>query len=98
MLADRDCFGDLDRRSTPAAVPRPAAEAQARPSRIQSVLQQAPWRCSARPYRWGGTSPDSGFDCSGLVGYVFRTALGIELPRVSRDMAKTGEAGQRPRR
>ena len=44
------------------------------------------------PYRWGGTSPDSGFDCSGLVGYVFRTALGIELPRVSREMATKADA------
>ena len=43
------------------------------------------------PYRWGGNSPDGGFDCSGLVGYVFRTALGIELPRVSTDMAHNGE-------
>ena len=43
------------------------------------------------PYRWGGTSPDSGFDCSGFVGYVFSSTLGIQLPRISRDMATTGE-------
>lgn len=43
------------------------------------------------PYRWGGTSPDSGFDCSGFVGYVFSSTLGIQLPRISRDMATTGQ-------
>ena len=54
--------------------------------KVQAVLQRA-LALMGTPYRWGGTSPDSGFDCSGLVGYVFRTALGIELPRVSREMA-----------
>ncbi|HEY9111061.1 MAG TPA: C40 family peptidase [Rhodanobacteraceae bacterium] len=39
------------------------------------------------PYRWGGNTPETGFDCSGLVGYVFRTAAGIVLPRTSRAMA-----------
>lgn len=58
--------------------------------RIRSLLDKA-LTLLGTPYRWGGNDPDKGFDCSGLVGYVFRTALGIELPRVSRDMARTGE-------
>lgn len=55
-------------------------------SKVQSLLRRA-MTLMGTPYRWGGSTPDSGFDCSGLVGYVFRTALGIELPRVSREMA-----------
>ena len=38
------------------------------------------------PYRWGGNTPDSGFDCSGLIGYVYRDAAGIALPRSTREM------------
>ena len=43
-----------------------------------------------RPYRWGGSSPREGFDCSGLVQHVYREALGIELPRTSRQMGQRG--------
>ncbi|AOE84358.1 C40 family peptidase [Pseudomonas sp. TCU-HL1] len=38
------------------------------------------------PYRWGGNTPDSGFDCSGLIGYVYRDAVGISLPRSTREL------------
>ncbi|UMG92962.1 C40 family peptidase [Nocardioides sp. TF02-7] len=41
------------------------------------------------PYVWGGTSIETGVDCSGLVQSVYR-ALGYDLPRVSADQARAG--------
>ncbi len=41
------------------------------------------------PYRWGGTDPATGLDCSGLVQRVFAD-LGIEVPRVVADQAGAG--------
>lgn len=43
------------------------------------------------PYKWGGTSPTSGFDCSGLVQTVFAD-LGVSLPRTSQEQATAGVA------
>jgi cell wall-associated NlpC family hydrolase len=43
------------------------------------------------PYRYGGTSPRTGFDCSGFVQYVYGIQ-GVDLPRTSRQMAGTGIA------
>lgn len=42
-------------------------------------------------YRLGGTSPEHGLDCSGLVRYVFRQANGTELPRTSSEISQVGE-------
>lgn len=35
------------------------------------------------PYRWGGDNPKSGFDCSGLMTYVHKNALGKKIPRTT---------------
>lgn len=42
-------------------------------------------------YRYGGSSPESGFDCSGLVGYVSRQVLGLNLPRRAEEISQVGE-------
>jgi cell wall-associated NlpC family hydrolase len=41
------------------------------------------------PYRWGGTT-DGGFDCSGLIQRVFRTATGVVLPKHTGDQRRAG--------
>ena len=41
------------------------------------------------PYQWGGTSPENGFDCSGLTMAVYNL-VGLNLPRSSRDQFAAG--------
>jgi hypothetical protein len=43
------------------------------------------------PYKFGGTSPKTGFDCSGFVGWVYGQN-GVKLPRSSPEMISQGEA------
>jgi len=41
-------------------------------------------------YRWGGSDPETGFDCSGLVAYAAEQSLGLKLPRSTADIALVG--------
>lgn len=56
------------------------------PASANAVLMRA-ISLVGTPYRYGGNSPEGGFDCSGLVNYVYRDMLALNLPRTSRDLA-----------
>lgn len=57
------------------------------PASVNNVLMRA-LGLVGTPYRYGGNTPDSGFDCSGLVAYVYRDMLELRLPRTSRELAQ----------
>ena len=78
--------------------PRPETSA---PVHAQAVAIHA-MGLVGTPYRYGGNTPDSGFDCSGLIGYVFLQVANLRAPRtvkeisqwgnpVSRDLVRSGD-------
>jgi cell wall-associated NlpC family hydrolase len=56
------------------------------PAAANAVLMRA-LGLVGTPYRYGGNTPEGGFDCSGLVNYVYREMLDLRLPRTSRALA-----------
>jgi cell wall-associated NlpC family hydrolase len=44
------------------------------------------------PYRYGGNTPKSGFDCSGLIGYVYKNAANKQMPRTTDEIGKVGQS------
>ena len=43
------------------------------------------------PYRYGGNTPEGGFDCSGLIGYVYKSRAGVAPPRTVAQLNGFGE-------
>jgi cell wall-associated NlpC family hydrolase len=67
--------------NTPAVAQMSAKQSSDVLSRAVNVL--------GTPYRWGGSSPSKGFDCSGLVKYAFNDVHAGDLPRTSSAMASS---------
>lgn len=76
--------GEHPRRPAAAAVDRSILERHAPPPRptLGERAAKIALRAVGVPYRWGGSSPAQGFDCSGLVYWAYGR-LGLELPHSS---------------
>lgn len=79
-IADGSAFEDI--------FPKEPGIAGGARSRVVQLGQQL--ARAGIPYVWGGSNPDTGLDCSGLVQYVLRQ-VGVNLPRVSFQQANSGK-------
>lgn len=70
--------------SLPAAPPRLSAE-EASDVTIYAIS------LVGTPYRYGGNTPASGFDCSGLIGHVYKTHANISSPRTVAALTNWGQ-------
>lgn len=75
-------------KSLPAAAPASAFAAQLTADQREAAVAHALLLVNT-PYTWGGNTPQSGFDCSGLVHYVFDAATQgrQSLPRTTAQWA-----------
>ncbi len=87
LLGLTPAIGHAD-EAVPAEEPGLLAQAG---SAMQDVLLSA-LSLSGTPYKFGGNSPDSGFDCSGFVRYVFSQAANLTLPHGARAISQLGKS------
>lgn len=78
-------------RPTPPPSETPTQDSVKLPTRVAAKANNVLFHAMnliGTPYSWGGNTPSSGFDCSGLVDYVYHEALQMDLPRTSHAMSK----------
>ncbi len=75
--------------ATPQPLPAPEPAARLTPHQANDVTVMAIGLVGT-PYRFGGNTPASGFDCSGLIAYVYKERAGITAPRTTAGLIDWG--------
>lgn len=83
------CAGGPPARHT-SSLPRTPGKPMIDPSAGLEEISIQAMSLVGTPYRYGGNTPDSGFDCSGLVRYVVSRAANVNLPRTTDQMGQRG--------
>lgn len=81
---------NLNKRHTSLAPFSASLQAVSQPS-IENVVDRA-HQLLGTAYKWGGSSQDQGFDCSGLLVYLFKTEANIVIPRTTAAMHRSTAA------
>ncbi|TXT40397.1 MAG: hypothetical protein FD135_1339 [Comamonadaceae bacterium] len=82
-----------DSSYTPAAPPEVPAPMAGRLSQTQANdVTLAALSLVGTPYRYGGNTPEAGFDCSGLINYVYQTRAAIRPPRTTAELSFWGQS------
>lgn len=88
--------------ATPTTPVKPAEETLSNPPQTDQI-DDATWSEQAREvllnalsltgirYKYGGNSPETGFDCSGFVRYVYQQAANLSLPHSARAISQLGK-------
>jgi len=72
---------------SPVVAPQPAARLTLEQANDVTVMAIG---LVGTPYRYGGNTPASGFDCSGLIGYVYKQRAGVVAPRTTAGLIDWG--------
>jgi cell wall-associated NlpC family hydrolase len=91
-LGDASAAASKDTRLQPAAGVAEAGPADFATETVRATEQVASYALQmvGTVYRFGGAEPATGFDCSGLVQYVYRQVSGVTLPRTAKSLSEVG--------
>lgn len=81
----------IDAHGHPISPARLAQVHAAKETAISKLMHQL-----GKPYHWGGSSPSTGFDCSGLVYFAYKDLVNFPIPRTANDMYHLRDAAPVP--